>query len=335
MPIRSSRAGDPFPIPVTRHMLRGPSSPGFTTQSIPTIDPKFPLQRLTLESAVAPLIPRPTAPFAKSERKRALTSAAYYSECCMNGISPVEADKAALAVQSQYNKWWVGAKYHETGDTEGPSELKRRKLREEPQSSQQPSRDVKQTTLKTNDAYVTSEDESYISKTNSQQGSLRDMGESVSIREITLSAEVNANEISAIKNTLTAELTATGGDSTTAKFEKCLNLLHSSYKSRGWDARWLEKDSSPFSLDGTWLTLTKPTYTECKGRNPKGQYIYSLGRLTFDMFRPSGLICSVQGVFNSISVTDCSECKRLGSIPWRLRNDVSGNPGSPAVRNYE
>jgi hypothetical protein len=332
MPGRRQRPGDPFPIPVTRRMHRVPSNPS-SAQSIPTIDPNFTLQRMTLESAVAPLIRTPTAPFAKSERKRAMTSAAYYSECCMNGISPIEADKAALAVQSQYNKWWVGAKYHETGDAEGPSELKRRKVQQEPRSAQQPSRDVKQTSK--NDAYVTSEDESYISKRISQQGSLRDMGESVSIREISLSAEVNANEISAIKNALTTELTANGGDSTTAKFETYLDLLHSSYKSRGWDARWLEKDSSPFSMDGTWLTLTKPTYTECKGRNSKGQYIYSLGRLSFDMFRPTGLTCSVQGVFNSISVTDSSECKRLGSIPSRLRKDVSGNPGSPAVRNYE
>jgi hypothetical protein len=99
---------------------------------------------------------------------------------------------------------------------------------------------------------VTSEDESYISKNISQQGSLHATGESVRIREISLSAEVNANEISAIKNALTAELTATGGDSTTAQFEKYLDLLHSSYKSRGWDARWLEKDSTPFSMDGTY-----------------------------------------------------------------------------------
>jgi hypothetical protein len=251
----------------------------------------------------------------------------------MNGISPVEADKAALAVQSQYNKWWVGAKYHETEHAEGPSESKRRKLQQGSQSTQLLSRDVKHARI--NDAYVTSEDESYVSKKFSQQGSLGDMADSISIREISLSAEVNANEISSIKNALTAELTATGGDSTTAKFEKYLDLLHSSYKSRGWDARWLKKDSTPFSMDGTWLTLTKPTYTECLGRNKKGQYIYSLGRLAFDMFRPTGLICSVQGVFNSISVTDSSECKRLGSIPSRLRKDVSGSPGSPIVRNYE
>jgi hypothetical protein len=330
---RRHRPGDPSPIPVTRCMLRGPSGPG-STHSIPTTDPNFVLQRLTLESAVAPLIPRPTAPFAKSERKRALTTAAYYSECCMNGISPAEADKAALAVQSQYNKWWVGAKYHETGDAKGPSESKRRKLHQEPQSLQQPSQDVKQTS-NDKDAYVTSEDESYISKKISHQGSLHATGESVRIKDICLSAEVNANEISAIKNALKAELTATGGDPITATFEKYLDLLHSSYRSRGWDARWLEKDSTPFSMDGTWLTLTKPTYTECQGRNSKGQYIYSLGRLAFDMFRPTGLICSVQGVFNSISATDSSECKRLGSIPSRLRKDVSGNPGSPVVRNYE
>jgi hypothetical protein len=125
IPGRRHRPGDPFPIPATWRMLpAGPSGQG-STQSIPMINPKFVLQRLTLESAVAPLIPIPTAPFAKSERKRALTTAAYYSECCMNGIPPVEADKAALAMQSQYNKWWVGAKYHETGNTEGPSEPKR------------------------------------------------------------------------------------------------------------------------------------------------------------------------------------------------------------------
>jgi hypothetical protein len=341
-----SRREERRSIPVRRHrptgapgVARSPRSDRASTESMPSIHPKFSPQRLTLESAVAPLIPKPTAPFAKSERKRALTTAAYYSECCMNGIPPVEADKAALAVQSQYTKWWVDM-------TDGP-EAKRRKENEVPQAWEQSSQENKvppqsleqssQSVEPRSDNYdglVTSEDESFLSHKLPQHGSF-DMGEPINIRETAILAQVNANEISSIKNALTAELNTNGGVATTAKFQTYLNMLHSSYSSRGWDARWIEKDSSPFSMDGTWLSLTKLTYSECQGRDSKGQYIYSLGRLSFDMFRPPGLICSVQGVFNSISITDSSEINRLGSIPWRLRKDVSGKPGSLVVRNYK
>ena len=65
------------------------------------------MQQLTLDSAVSPLLPRATAPFDKTERKRAHTSAVYYSECFLRGIKPLDADSAAKDAQEQYDKWWI------------------------------------------------------------------------------------------------------------------------------------------------------------------------------------------------------------------------------------
>ena len=68
---------------------------------------QFSVQPLTLDAAVSPLLSRPTAPFDRTERKRAHTSAVYYSECFLRGIEPVIADTAALEAQGKYEKWWV------------------------------------------------------------------------------------------------------------------------------------------------------------------------------------------------------------------------------------
>lgn len=95
-------------------MDRHHGSPTSTSGHRPKVNPServsrneniFALQALTLDAAVAPSIRKPTAPFAKSERKRAYTSATYYSECFVRGISPVDADTAALDAQDQYEKW--------------------------------------------------------------------------------------------------------------------------------------------------------------------------------------------------------------------------------------
>jgi hypothetical protein len=60
--------------------------------------------------ATAPVLSRPTAPFDKTERKRAHTSAIYYSECSLRGIKPVLADAAASHAQGTYDKWWVNTR---------------------------------------------------------------------------------------------------------------------------------------------------------------------------------------------------------------------------------
>jgi hypothetical protein len=69
--------------------------------------PGLSLQRVTHDHAVAPLLRKPIAPFDRTERKRAHTSALFYSECFLHGIEPKLADTAAVEAQDVYNKWWV------------------------------------------------------------------------------------------------------------------------------------------------------------------------------------------------------------------------------------
>jgi len=68
---------------------------------------------MALDSAVAPLLPSPITPFQKSERKKAHTSAMYYSECFLKGVTPTDADNAASDIEGRYNKWWVQEGFHE------------------------------------------------------------------------------------------------------------------------------------------------------------------------------------------------------------------------------
>ena len=53
-------------------------------------------------------------------------------------------------------------------------------------------------------------------------------------------------------------------------------------------------------LDGMWLALKPLSRIECIGHNPHGDEIYSLGRMSFGMFRPTRCHCSLQGVLNLI-----------------------------------
>jgi len=312
--VEATVAPSPLAQPPAHFSERATESTG---QKIRSVHPNFAIQRLTRERPVAPLMPKPIVPFHKSERKRALTTAAYYSECCMHDISPVEADTAALAVQGQYDKWWLGATY--SGPDGSGKAAKRRKVVVGGVSTQL-------------EGVKEKRDENYVCVTSEEDSAkTKDAAKTVASEDTAKTAA--REDISSTKHMLIAELNATGGDTTTVTFVSILETLSSIYKAQGLDARWAENDSS--NMDGIWLTLSKPTWTECQGRNSKGQYIYSLGRLSFDMFRPADLVCSVQGVFNSIRLTDDSDCQRLGSIASRLRKNTVGLPNGTAVRNYE
>lgn len=125
-------------------------------------------------------------------------------------------------------------------------------------------------------------------------------------------------------------LTANGGDTTTTKFMVNLDVLTSEYAARGLDARW-EPGTEECILDGTWYTLSKPTFSECLGKKRDNEYLYRLGRLSFDMFRPTSLLCSIQGCFNSIGKLDSTGLKNK-PLPLRL---FALRDRSSCVRRYE
>ncbi len=63
--------------------------------------------------------------------------------------------------------------------------------------------------------------------------------------------------------------------------------------------------------------------------------MYTLGRMSFDMFAPSSLVCSIKGIFNHIEVVDMEKDghKLLKSVPKSLREEVS--EGKTTLRKYE
>jgi hypothetical protein len=303
-------------------LSEAPSSPALTWR-----------RTMQSERVVASLLPQPLEPFDKSDRKRAYTSAIYYSECFLRGVTPNDADYAAVNVQQQYKRWWVNGTVQE-GD------ITNIKTKTGLQCEDGP-----------DDIPVVSDDSLY------QQGehrskrrksrSLRDMIEDISlsrqadhvregddridIRSITNLTSATREQIESVRDRVIAHLKIKG-DLESEIFKSGLEILQSYYLLSQCDVRQPE---APFELEGTWLTLSKPTFTECKGRNAAGDQIYALGRMSFDMFRPTGLRCSIQGNFNSVYELR-GEIPQ--NIPRSLRKSMQSgmkNGGVKGLRTYK
>ena len=88
------------------------------------------------------------------------------------------------------------------------------------------------------------------------------------------------------------------------------------------------------SIEGMWLTLSKPNFFGMLGNNDNGDPMYTLGRMSFDMFSPTNLVCSLQGNFNRIEVVDGEERKAmLNAVPTKLREEVED--GETILRTYQ
>lgn len=74
-------------------------------------------------------------------------------------------------------------------------------------------------------------------------------------------------------------------------------------------------------IDGTWLMISPPAYPACVGVNDNGERMFTLGRMTFDMFQPSNLICSIQKQYNTIRTVTSDE-KLPTYIPPSLRQEA-------------
>ncbi len=326
-------------------------------------------QKLSRDTANAPLLPRPTAPFARTEQKKALTSAVYYSECFLNGIEPKIADATAGEMQEQYTKWWIGSqpapiirsqqelqqqqpphsdthRRHLLSSIDNVTPAKRKRTLSEIRQSQGSSmvneeEDGEETpTTGTSVPCVTSEDES----TRGPCYERKDSDDTIRLTKqprLTASSDSDypRERIDMLKRELIQDLKSSGGDTNTPTFLSNMDALTTIYDSYQFDVRESHhsNDSSMLDMNGTWRTITKPTYSDCKGLNAKGEYIYALGRMAFDMFRPTHLNCSIQGVYNRISPIDSDNFnKRPFYVPRRLRHEVfASGQGVQSLRNYE
>jgi hypothetical protein len=97
----------------------------------------------------------------------------------------------------------------------------------------------------------------------------------------------------------------------------------------GWDARYPKNNER--KLEGMWLTLSKATFFVSLGENGSGDPMYTLGRLAFDMFLPTQLVCSLQGNFNPVHIVPPDS--RPETIPQRLLEQVV--MGNHVLRTYK
>lgn len=142
--------------------------------------------------------------------------------------------------------------------------------------------------------------------------------------------ERTAKHIDNAKLDLIRSLSISGGNVTSQTFLFALEQLRTLYAMTENDARYV---SSPEKrLEGTWLTISRPHYAESLGTNTDGEYMYSLGRMSFDMFAPGNLICSIHGIFNSIDIVQ-AENICFKSIPASLKDEVM--KGDTILRKYK
>jgi len=105
-----------------------------------------------------------------------------------------------------------------------------------------------------------------------------------------------------------------------ADFLAALEVLQSEYKCSEVDAR-----EQTELLDGNWVMLSPLNFPECLGRNETGDPMYTLGRMSFDMFRPTGLKCSIQSASNVVSSVGSANrryCRIPTAIPKLLETEV-------------
>ena len=138
----------------------------------------------------------------------------------------------------------------------------------------------------------------------------------------------------------------TGGDVTADPFLHALKRLRGLYKRSGMDCR---KEATSFSasaaaatennaapsaqLEGMWLTLSRPNYHDCLGVNSSKEYMYTLGRMSFGFYRPTSMVCSVQGVFNPVHSVNVKDLDEVESVPRGLRKELY--EGRTLLRTYK
>ena len=126
-------------------------------------------------------------------------------------------------------------------------------------------------------------------------------------------------------------LAAAGGDVGQGAFDPSLEVLANYFTGLDIDTRPAD---SARPTEGLWLTLTKPSFFGNLGDNDNGDPMYTLGRMAFDMFSPTNLVCSLQGNFNIVKqIPQESRSALLDSVPNALKEEVE--EGGTTLRTYE
>ena len=75
------------------------------------------------------------------------------------------------------------------------------------------------------------------------------------------------------------------------------------------------------NIDGTWRMISPPEYPSSLGINSHGERLFTLGRMSFDMYHPSDLICSIQKQYNTIQSVEPHDVPMF--VPRSLIKEVA------------
>jgi len=154
--------------------------------------------------------------------------------------------------------------------------------------------------------------------------------------------------IQTAKKKLILELAKNGGSVETDRFSEILDELVKLHDPSKFDARKLPSQPKKVAmkidkkkgfmlephLEGMWISLSQPKYFDCLGFNKEGDPMYTLGRMSFDMFRPTQLVCSIRGTLNSIKVVHSKERREIiEHAPKSLRKELERGEG--ILRTYK
>jgi len=123
-----------------------------------------------------------------------------------------------------------------------------------------------------------------------------------------------------LKSELIYALLDSQGNVSDERFSKALYLLSEMYRSQQELSH--RNDSLSPLLHGVWRSISRPNYSGCLGQNENGESVYTLGKMSFNMFQPGNLRCTVQRTSTSIAPV-CEMDKAPRSAPFGLRRELA------------
>ena len=116
-------------------------------------------------------------------------------------------------------------------------------------------------------------------------------------------------------------LLSSHGDVKDSRFVAALDVLSSFYKSSRTDVT--DRDLYRQLMNGSWRSLSRPAFQGCLGMKNDGSFVYELGTMSFGMFRPANLRCSIQNTLTHVSPATRPSDGSPTIAPWSLRRELA------------
>lgn len=242
----------------------------------------------------------------------------YLRRCAEIGIAASDARNAEVECKSWYMNWWLGRRFQKCSPMIIPND-------DEEGDDGDGDGDVSMK-IATTTASTIHDDER--STSSSSTFSSRGGGGGLHYPYLSTCPDTAARQLECMKLSLLSVLKEDDGvNGDNPRFMAYVDTLAATYRARRDAApTTLHNDAAAASMmDATWVTLqTSPKYQEWLGKNARGDPTYTLGRMSFDMFRPSNLVCSLQWTFNTVAPVDLNDRSenRPRAVPRSLQNEV-------------